>query len=549
MIDLPQPVLELISTRGAGPESRLPAYIALRRGDRCVVAVGGSLGAYGVADLRAGAPALDHLTVLHGLVIEDGERLVLPFVEVRPGLYADVHIVGVGPLDWVVLLDTTESAVERKLVQQIANERALLRATLARREEELAELRSAMSRAAPAPPETRGSAALGDVLAAMGAAPLEYLGDGHFRALGPLPHWFELLYPSSDPHHRINLAEKSPFLEMAIPDAEAFWERRAPGQQRAGPWTETDPSGTEWHIEAAALCAGDRRILVLTANRRGEDERHEVVQRAREASLRFNREITQSQRLQVELTRAKESAEEQNRTLSAFLAGMSHELRTPLQSIIGYSDMLREEAESAGLKDYVADLTTIHSSGKHLLALINDVLDLSKIEAGRMELYVEPFDVAAQVLEAVKVAQPLAQKNNNTIRTDLAAELGTMHSDATRLRQILLNLLSNACKFTKDGTVTVSAHRLSRSSPGEPETLEFAVSDTGIGMNEEQLARLFQPYRQADASTSKKYGGTGLGLSISRMLARLMGGDITVASTPGRGSTFTLRVPASIPTG
>ena len=229
---------------------------------------------------------------------------------------------------------------------------------------------------------------------------------------------------------------------------------------------------------------------------------------------------------------------------SQFLANMSHELRTPLNAIIGVTEMLREDAEA--LKQDVEPLDRVLGAGRHLLALINDILDLSKIEAGRMELHLESFALAPLIADVGKTIEPMAGKNGNRIVIDCPPDLGTIHADQTRLRQALLNLASNANKFTEQGTVTLAAQ------PQELEGREWitvAVTDTGIGMTEEQMGRLFQEFSQADSSTTRKYGGTGLGLAISRHFCRMMGGDITVASKPGEGSTFTLRLPRTVQSG
>jgi GAF domain-containing protein/CheY-like chemotaxis protein len=228
---------------------------------------------------------------------------------------------------------------------------------------------------------------------------------------------------------------------------------------------------------------------------------------------------------------------------SAFLANMSHELRTPLNAIIGYSEMLQEDAADAGAEELVPDLKKVNAAGKHLLELINSILDLSKIEAGRMELSLENFGVCDMVEEIRSVIQPLAGSNGNQLGICCAVDAGAMHADMTKVRQVLLNLLSNACKFTKDGGVSLDVER--EGSAGTSWVI-FKVSDTGIGMSAEQLGRLFEEFMQADASTTRKYGGTGLGLALSRRLCRLMGGDIAVTSEPGQGSTFTVRLPADV---
>ncbi len=244
----------------------------------------------------------------------------------------------------------------------------------------------------------------------------------------------------------------------------------------------------------------------------------------------------------VEAEAAREDAEEANRTKSSFLANMSHELRTPMNAIIGYSEMLMEEAEDVGQEDFIPDLKRIHGAGKHLLMLINDILDLSKIEAGKMTTFCETVDIAAVVDEVRATVTPLIQKNNNTLVVDVAPGIGSIYSDLTKLRQTLFNLLSNASKFTENGTITLSAAPVP-----DADTVVFKVTDTGIGMTPEQLSKLFQAFTQADASTTRKYGGTGLGLAISRKFCQLLGGDITVESTENIGSTFIVTLPRTAP--
>ena len=245
-----------------------------------------------------------------------------------------------------------------------------------------------------------------------------------------------------------------------------------------------------------------------------------------------------------ELTRARHAAEEANSAKSQFLANMSHELRTPLNAIIGYSEMLAEEVADIGHDELAPDLEKIRSAGRHLLALINDILDLSKVEAGKTELFLEEFEVAAMVEDVATTVRPLVDKNANRLVLRME-QPGVMRADLTKVRQMLLNLLSNACKFTQGGTITLAVERVAVA--GTVDAISFHVTDSGIGMTPEQMGKLFEAFAQAESSTTKKYGGTGLGLAISRRFARMMGGDVTVTSEVQHGSTFTIRLPAVTP--
>ena len=242
-----------------------------------------------------------------------------------------------------------------------------------------------------------------------------------------------------------------------------------------------------------------------------------------------------------ELEVERERAQEANVSKSQFLANMSHELRTPLNAIIGYSEMLEEEAQEAGDTTFTADIIKINTAGKHLLALINDILDLSKIEAGKMSMFLETTDILAISQYTVATIRPLAEKNKNTLVLDCPGDIGEMYSDVTKIRQVLFNLLSNACKFTREGEVHLKVRRVSEQGR---DWIRFDVSDTGIGMSQEQMKHLFEAFSQADASISRNYGGTGLGLAICKRFSEIMGGRLNARSEAGKGSVFSLALPA-----
>jgi signal transduction histidine kinase len=257
-------------------------------------------------------------------------------------------------------------------------------------------------------------------------------------------------------------------------------------------------------------------------------------------------EFLHRQKTAIELIEAKDEAEASSRSKSQFLANMSHELRTPLNAIIGYSELLQEDAEVEGRKDMISDLSKVKNAGRHLLGLVNDILDLSKIEAGRMELYLEHFEVRSLLTLVVPTIEPLLKQNGNHLEVHCAANISNMYADVTKVRQVLVNLLSNATKFTRNGIIKLSIDFVPWDQAPNVLGVAFQIEDSGIGIAPEHLQKLFQNFTQADASTTREYGGTGLGLAISQQFCQIMGGHITVTSEVGKGSIFTIRLPLAV---
>ncbi len=309
--------------------------------------------------------------------------------------------------------------------------------------------------------------------------------------------------------------------------AGAMWDRMSVGEVFTVSGTHRRKDRSTYPVETRVGAFEIEGKKVVLAMCRDVTERKEV-----------EREMLQ---LNERLGLARDEAVQASRSKSTFLANMSHELRTPLNAVIGYSEFVLEEMEDAGDDRYISDLQNIRTAGDHLLSLINDILDLSKIEAGQIDVEIREFSVEKMIAGIQTTVQPLADKRNNSLVVEVADGIGVMRSDATKIRQILFNLLSNACKFTRDGTVTLLVDVAT-----DTDLIRMTIVDDGLGMNADALSRVFRAFQQADSSTSRRYGGTGLGLTISEQFCQLLGGSIAVESAPGEGTTFVVELPRNL---
>ncbi len=305
---------------------------------------------------------------------------------------------------------------------------------------------------------------------------------------------------------------------------------------------EAAQAGWQQAVQHAQTYAADYRVRNAAGEWRMMDVRAVPIMDDDEVRewVGTHTDITERRRAEEELSAAKDTAEAANRAKSQFLANMSHELRTPLSAVIGYAEMIEEDLGERGDQALLGDVGKIKFNARHLLSLINDVLDLSKVEADRMTTFAETFEVSGLLHDVASTAEALVRQKDNTLVLEAVGDPGSMHTDQVKLRQCLFNLISNAAKFSQNGRITLHAER-------QGDEMVFSVADTGIGMSQEQLDKLFERFTQADASTTRKFGGTGLGLAITRAFCRLLGGDVTVTSTPGAGSTFIIRIPATLP--
>ncbi|MEN8188245.1 MAG: ATP-binding protein [Thermodesulfobacteriota bacterium] len=371
-----------------------------------------------------------------------------------------------------------------------------------------------------------------DLFHCLDMAILKRIDDGSFQLLGLPPAWFRIFHPEEQgmADKIIKLGNKNAFLNNFLVDAEEFWAAKSAGQLRSGPWLEKDSDGRELAFDAIALMKGDYQFLLIEAGRVAFDDKQNIIQTGRELKLYAER----LQRMGRELEKSKEKAEKASMVKSEFLANMSHEIRTPMNAIIGMAS-LAMTTNLDSKQSYF--LKTIKLSADSLLGLINDILDFSKIESDSTTLDEYPFSPVTVLENSIRTIEAAVRSKGLNIAVEIDDNVpAAVRGDSLRLRQVILNLLSNAVKFTDRGTVTISLKRI---DAAENQTgLLTTVTDTGIGISNKIIGNIFNAFCQADSSTSKNHDGTGLGLAISRKICRLMGGDISVTSDPGKGSVF-----------
>ena len=370
---------------------------------------------------------------------------------------------------------------------------------------------------------------LSDLLNILDTWGIERLDEGHFQVIGVFPDWVRTFFPNAlTENEQCSPKNICLFLENFLTDAETFWAEEREGKIKSGIWISTDSSGNECAFESTAVFLNKKKLLLIEEARYSHEERQHIIQKGREIALAYHN----LKQTQAELQKAKAGAEAANRAKSIFLANMSHEIRTPMNSVIGFLKLTLDDPAISEF--HRSNLSTAYRSAKNLLALINDILDLSKLESGRMNLEERPFDLVRITEDTLMTLNIKADQKKLSLISDLSPDLPRYFiGDAERLMQVLINLVGNAVKFTEKGGIIVTAE------PAEPSgTVHFAVRDTGIGIPAERLDKIFEPFTQADGSTSRRFGGTGLGTTISKEIVGLMGGKIWVQSEIGKGSTF-----------
>jgi signal transduction histidine kinase len=541
-----------------------------------LVGAAGNLENYSLGAVRLGEPALGQAFFLEGLLPLPETPYFLPSIELGGGRAADLHFFQDGECVWVVLLDVTAERDQTGRIQQKAYEMTLLQEKEALLNRSL-EAANAALRATQRELETSQEAlirrtrelsdaveelrALGEVSQAVSSTiDLETVLTtivAKATALSKTEAGAIYVFDDAGQEFRLRATFGLDDAVVAkIKDRHIHIDDTAIGQAAKErrpiqiPDVQKDPSSLVLDVIVRAgfrallivpLLGAERIVGALVVRRRQPGEFPNSTVDLLQTFAAQSVLAIQNARLFVTVEEKSQQLEIASKHKSQFLANMSHELRTPLNAIIGVTEMLQEDAEAS--QQDTEPFDRVLGAGRHLLALINDILDLSKIEAGRMELHLESFALAPLINDVVKTIEPLAAKNTNQVAARCDVALGTMHADQMRLRQTLLNLLSNANKFTDRGTITVDAHQQQENGR---DWITLAVADTGIGMTAEQMDKLFQEFSQASSTTASKYGGTGLGLAISRRFCQMMGGDITVESVPGRGSTFTVRLPRMV---